>query len=140
MNTRTNSRIRPIACILGIIMVLSLVLGMGAGAETNAADVLPSTEQFIGSWESDLSLIPEYVEMGITGTILAVFSEDGTLETFYDGEPDDTFGFFIYAGYYVVADGEGTVESSKPVFSDDGQQIDFYDLDGNHMITYAKVS
>lgn len=126
---------------IGLVSVVLLVALAAFGTALATETVtLAYTEPFVGKWESDLSAIPEYVELGITGTIVAEFSADGTLATFYEGEPDDTFGFYIYHDFYVVVDSEGTVESSRFVISQDGTQLDFYDLEGNHMIQYTKVA
>lgn len=128
---------------LRMALCVALALALCAacvGAMATQTVTLPYAEPFLGAWESDLGLIPAYVEMGIEGMIVAVFQGDGTLATFLDGEAVDTFGFFIYGDFYVAVDNDGNAESSRYVFSEDGTQLDFYDLDGNHMITYTKAS
>lgn len=123
------------ALLLSLIAILSLCLG-SACAESAALDY---TAPFVGTWECNFADYPAYVEAGYTGVVSVEFRADGTASTYYNGELDDSYGYFTYLDYYVAILETGETQISRFQLSEDDSVLEYTDLDGNWLITYHKV-
>ncbi len=127
---------RLLSMFLGLAL-LCVVFGGAALAETEALDY---TAPFVGIWECDFSDYPSYVEAGYSGVVTVEFMADGTASTYYNGELDDSYGYFAYMNFYVAILETGETKTSPYTISEDGTSLEFTDMDGNWLITYEKIN